>query len=181
MLEIIIYFWKKSKVHICLTLENLPLDLILPCKRWETLLTQAKRYQEANCLYHINDGNIRFSLYKDHTCVVKSFPHKKRFSLDDHTDEVWFAAFSNDGNYLATGSKDGTIIVWDVKVDGVVSIRSRNKPNSDGVCHISWSHCDSYYVSCAGKSAFLWDNRVICLIKHRMQIKFSRLMVTRRQ
>lgn len=34
--------------------------------------------------------------------------------LTEHRDEVWYCQFSNDGTHLATGSKDGTIIIWDV-------------------------------------------------------------------
>ena len=33
-----------------------------------------------------------------------------------HTDEVWFVVFSNTGRYLASASKDNTVIVWDVEV-----------------------------------------------------------------
>jgi len=35
--------------------------------------------------------------------------------LSDHCDEVWFCRFSNDGTKLATGSKDSTVIIWDVE------------------------------------------------------------------
>lgn len=34
--------------------------------------------------------------------------------LNDHCDEVWFCKFSADGLKLATGSKDTTIMIWDV-------------------------------------------------------------------
>lgn len=32
--------------------------------------------------------------------------------LTQHDDEVWFVAFSHDGRFLATASKDCTAIVW---------------------------------------------------------------------
>ena len=35
-------------------------------------------------------------------------------TLTEHTDEVWFCKFSPDGTKLATGSKDGNLIIYDV-------------------------------------------------------------------
>jgi len=43
-----------------------------------------------------------------------NFPCESSQVLTDHTDEVWFCRFSPDGTKLATGSKDGTLIVWTV-------------------------------------------------------------------
>lgn len=34
--------------------------------------------------------------------------------MTDHCDEVWFCKFSPDGLKLATGSKDTTVMIWDV-------------------------------------------------------------------
>lgn len=34
--------------------------------------------------------------------------------LTEHCDEVWFCRFSPDGKKLATGSKDASIIIYDV-------------------------------------------------------------------
>ena len=34
--------------------------------------------------------------------------------LNKHCDEVWYCKFSPNGTKLATGSKDGTLCVWDV-------------------------------------------------------------------
>ena len=49
-------------------------------------------------------------------CMAKrdNFPSSTSQVLMEHTDEVWFCRFSPDGTKLATGSKDGTLIIWAV-------------------------------------------------------------------
>lgn len=42
------------------------------------------------------------------------FPCETIQVLNDHCDEVWYCRFSPDGLKLATGSKDTTVIIWDV-------------------------------------------------------------------
>ena len=42
------------------------------------------------------------------------FPNESIQIITDHCDEVWFCRFSNDGTKLATGSKDSTVMIWDV-------------------------------------------------------------------
>jgi len=44
----------------------------------------------------------------------ENFPCQSSQVLTCHTDEVWFCRFSPDGSKLATGSKDGTLIIWTV-------------------------------------------------------------------
>lgn len=34
--------------------------------------------------------------------------------LDGHTDEVWNIEWSHDGTYLASASKDKSVIIWRV-------------------------------------------------------------------
>ena len=44
------------------------------------------------------------------------FPSESVHVLTDHSDEVWFLAFSHDGTRLASGAKDGQIIIWNISV-----------------------------------------------------------------
>src|SRR5262249_8711786 len=40
---------------------------------------------------------------------------KERGRFRGYTDTVWTAAFSPDGRWLATGSQDTTVLIWDVQ------------------------------------------------------------------
>jgi len=42
-------------------------------------------------------------------------PYEERYTLNGHAARVWKVAFSPDGHYLASGSWDSTIKVWDLK------------------------------------------------------------------
>lgn len=50
------------------------------------------------------------------------FPSKTVKVLESHTDEVWYVAFSNNGRYLASVSKDQTCVVWNMSVRKLILI-----------------------------------------------------------
>lgn len=55
-----------------------------------------------------------YSLYFSSHIFRKQFPCYTQQILTEHCNEVWFCKFSNDGTKLATGSKDTTVIIWQV-------------------------------------------------------------------
>lgn len=142
----------------------LPPSVMLPPRRLLTLLNQAVELQKEKCPYHNTkyDNNLEsVSLLLDHVCSREQFPCTTVQILNDHCDEVWFCRFSPDGTKLATGSKDGTLIIWDVDAESH-ELRNRRAfdGHSYGVSYIAWSS-DSQYVIALGpddcSELWLWN------------------------
>ncbi|CAG8461355.1 8445_t:CDS:2, partial [Ambispora leptoticha] len=87
--------------------------IMVPEHRLETLLEQATAFQRMSCIYHNTDEYI--SLYSDHICDRSQFPMETTHVFRQHTDEVWYVVFSNNGKYLASASKDKTAIIWSLE------------------------------------------------------------------
>lgn len=108
-----------ENIIITTTPEYVPSGVMIPQRRLETLLEQAKDHQRSQCRYHASDPPI--SLYKDHVCDRSVFPTQTTHILGGHDDQVWRVQFSHNGAYLATTSKDGTALVWRVGVSFTAS------------------------------------------------------------
>lgn len=95
----------------------IPSSLMIPPRRFVTLLDQARLHQISQCIYHNAPLSPQhFSLYADHTCDTDLFPRITTTILQVHTDEVWSLEWSHSGKFLASASKDKSVIVWSVGV-----------------------------------------------------------------
>ncbi len=90
-------------------------------------------------------------------------------SFSGHTDSVVSAAFSGDGKWLVTGSKDNTARVWEVASGKQILLLSGNKSQVDSVAFSP----DGTQVLTGSNTARLWnitnDNRqltCICTGRH---------------
>lgn len=121
----------------------LPPTVMLPPRRLQTLLSQAVDLQKHHCPFHNTkgDGSLdNVSLLVDHICTKEEFPCETTQVLNDHCDEVWFCKFSPDGLKLATGSKDNTVIIWDVDpVTFTCQHRKTLEGHTYGVAYLAWS------------------------------------------
>lgn len=135
--------------------ESITPSTMIPEHRLATLLHQVKEAQISKCLYH-NTANPP-SLYSDHLCQRNQFPLSTVKVLADHTDEVWFLAFSHDGERLATASQDRSVIIWDVETWEVIHhLKDHNSP----VTYVQWSPDDSKIIStCSEKKVTIWDTQ----------------------
>ena len=106
-----------QKKHMTSHLGYIPSSLMIPPRRFVTLLDQARLHQISQCIYHNAPLSPQhFSLYADHTCDTDLFPRITTTILQVHTDEVWSLEWSHSGKFLASASKDKSVIVWSVGV-----------------------------------------------------------------
>ena len=163
----------------------MPPEVLVPPARLETLVEQALEYQMDKCQFH-NAPAKPLTLYKNYSCGKEQLPIKTVQRLAAHADEVWHLAFSHDGKRLASGSKDGSVVVYDVlsadevrvrhtlRVDELkdgdgqeADISDADGPGDDSdsssssgrkpVAFLLWSPDDSYVVSTAGNAAYVWN------------------------
>ncbi|KAM8946384.1 WD repeat-containing protein 26 [Pelodytes ibericus] len=142
----------------------LPPSVMLPPRRLQTLLRQAVELQRDRCLYHntkLDNSLDSVSLLIDHVCSRKQFPCFTQQVLTEHCNEVWFCKFSNDGTKLATGSKDTTVIIWQVDPDThQLKLLKTLEGHAYGVSYLAWSPDDNYLVACGPDDCselWLWN------------------------
>ncbi|XP_026471332.1 WD repeat-containing protein 26-like [Ctenocephalides felis] len=152
-----------SRTHLMERLQAfLPPTIMLPPRRLQTLLSQAIDMQAKRCNYHNTSSTLNtVSLLIDHVCPTNNFPMHHVQTIKDHCDEVWFCKFSPDGLKLATGSKDTTVMIWNVDpIRYQLTHRSTLEGHSYGVSLLSWSP-DSKYLIAVGPEhcpeLWLWD------------------------
>ena len=138
----------------------IPPGVMLPSNRLETLLQQAQDHQRIRCLYHTADSGPS-SLFVDHECSRDAFPTSCSHVLAQHQDEVWALAFSHAGAYLATASKDRTVILWAIAHGGRdFSACKLLTGHVDGVTSLAWRPDDRVLLSAADDTIKIWEVEV---------------------
>ena len=69
-------------------------------------------------------------------------PTQTRLLLDAHEDEVWHLAFSHCGGFLASASKDRSVMIW--SLHSLPRVRHHLKDHTEAVSYVAWSHDDRY-------------------------------------
>ena len=86
-------------------------------------------------------------------------PHATTHILQEHSDEVWFLAYSHDGKYLATASKDATAIIWNVGNWIPAHILSGHK---EPISFLSWSPKDNLILTASNDHSLkIWNVKVL--------------------
>jgi len=101
-----------GRSHSSTLIDYIPSAVMIPQRRFSTLLHQARAFQRQQCIYHNSPPSDIFSLYSDHRCNKADFPRITTTILEVHSDEVWNIEWSHDGNFLASASKDKSAIIW---------------------------------------------------------------------
>ncbi|KAG8934591.1 hypothetical protein FRC02_009671 [Tulasnella sp. 418] len=138
----------------------IPHNAMVPPRRLNTLLEQARNYQKAACTYH--DPRAPFSFLSDHECSRAQFPTVTTHLLMGHSDEVWNIAWSHDGRYLASASKDKSAIIWSIGPETDPSIRDcksiqqlRDHEYQVGI--VAWSLDDKVLITGAEQILKMWN------------------------
>ncbi|CAI9772581.1 unnamed protein product [Fraxinus pennsylvanica] len=148
----------KSREKLLEELQTLlPSTMIIPERRLVHLVEQALDLQRDACRFH-NSSVGEMSLLTDHQCGKDKIPSQTLQILQEHSDEVWFLQFSHNGKYLASSSRDCLVIIWEVKLDGRVSLMHRLSSHQKPVSYISWSPDDQQFLTCGVEEAMRrWD------------------------
>lgn len=134
-------------------IQRLMPGVMLPMRRLDHLLEQAFKFQEQNCFSHYR-GAIFDGIVLDHQCQEAELRLYLAERLQGHTNEVWHASISHDGNVLATASKDGSVIIWSLPTGELLRKLS---DHTAGVMHVTWSPDDQFLLTCSlDSSARLW-------------------------
>ncbi|OAF72073.1 WD repeat-containing protein 26 [Intoshia linei] len=130
--------------------EHLPSIVMINQDRLKTLIHHSYLYQKSSCIFHNKlDSDVHYSLLDDHICTSREFPTETQQVLTDHQDEVWVCKFSPNGKKLASGSKDGVIIIWNVDItDGSITLHKKLETQDVAICQLSWSFDSEFIVVC---------------------------------
>ncbi|KAF8350519.1 WD40 repeat-like protein [Amanita rubescens] len=161
-----------SRQHLLNNLHRyIPSSVMIPQRRLSTIIQQARLHQRSRCVYHnLPSNSIAFSLYTDHQCNKSAFPRITTTILDGHTDEVWNIEWSHDGGYLASASKDKSVIIWRVTYTGldpsshdwVMHLKLKDHPYPVGC--LAWSIDDSLLLTGAEHFIKIWNTKTgVCL------------------
>ncbi|KAJ7343183.1 WD40 repeat-like protein [Mycena albidolilacea] len=154
-------------------LENLhryiPPSIMVPPRRFSTLLHQANEFQRQQCVYHNTPSSpAGFSLFSDHRCDKTGFPRVTTTILQVHTDQVWMLEWSRNGNLLASASSDKSVIIWGIGPETETPIREWEKRHVLGhpypVIALAWSLDDSILLAGAEHHIKMWNTKTgVCL------------------
>lgn len=141
----------------------IPPTHLLQENRLENLLCQTIEQQKRLTMFPYTRKST-ISLLEDLEHCQDRVPRNILHRLHGHDDEVWFVQFSHQGDYLASASKDATVIIWNLrgllsgKCDSQDPILYKFRGHSQMVSYLSWSPDDKQLLSCgADRIIRLWD------------------------
>jgi hypothetical protein len=97
----------------------LPSSTVVPAARLRTLLAQSLQHQMTACPRY-NAAHQWTNLLEDCRAGDELVPRTTHRLLEHHADEVWHIAFSHCGRFLASASKDTTVIIWSLYSEPLV-------------------------------------------------------------
>jgi WD40 repeat protein len=104
------------------------------------------------------DFNVWAFAKKDGVQLVDMLNKKPLYEpLQGHKDEVIAGAFSPDGKTFATGSKDGTVMVWDISSGNAIGQALDVTTGEIGVTGVAFSPDGKVLATASQREIALWD------------------------
>ncbi len=74
--------------------------------------------QISECLYHnVDDMQVRYSFFRDHSCLGTKIPYKAILTIDEHNEEVLNIVLSDDNQYFAVVLKSHAVMIYNVSYE----------------------------------------------------------------
>ncbi|KPM11136.1 WD repeat-containing protein 26-like protein [Sarcoptes scabiei] len=125
-------------------------------------IEDGKEIEALKCLQN-EITKLKYNLDKLPKICRDDLPSETSQTLTEHKDEVWYCRFSNDGNRLATGSKDGNITIWNIDLEtSLLTLKYTLTGHTFGVSFFAWSPDDHYLLALGPEESsefWLWDTQ----------------------
>lgn len=163
--------WQSAKLTRHQVLKHveacLPCASLVPAGRLQTLVAQSLQHQMKSCTRY-NSTHHWTNLLEDCRAGDEMLPTRTRLVLEHHSDEVWHMEFSHCGRYLASASKDKSVIIW--SLHELPRVKHELKAHTDAVSYVAWSRCDKWLLSGGNDLVVkLWDTRTGVLVRDFMR------------
>ncbi len=87
-----------------------------------------------------------------------------KYAWQAHTNSVFVVRYSEDGNYLLSGSRDARLKAWDVQAN--YTLASEVVAHMYAINHLDFSPDNKHFVTCSmDKSIKVWDMEALKLLK----------------
>lgn len=123
----------------------LPSSIYLYPHGLESIIRDAGNYQNLSHPSFGTGSDLCNMLGNGDSDDSAQLPTKIKQTLNYHTDEVWFIKYSPNGRYLATGSKDKKIMVYDATEN--YKLTAVFKLHTESITYLAWNSSSTEILS----------------------------------
>lgn len=141
-------------------------NLIVLNKEDLTLVSKTKLSEKSGRSIAINPFYGIYAIgFSDFSIKIFSFEKNQLlFNINAHQNSIFTLAFSPDGRYLLSGSRDAHLKVWDCEKE--FSMHKSIVAHMFAINHIQYNNEGDFFATCSmDKSIKLWDSKDFRLLK----------------
>lgn len=147
-----------------------------------SLIKDALNYQQLSIPNFKNLSLNNLSLNENLLLNENNLPINLKFNLTFHSNQVWFIKYSPNGKYLATGSKDTKIMIYDVIEN--YKLKCIFQLHTEAITYLSWNESSTELLSLSfDQTLRIWSIKEQKCIKEfdnkKLLINQSRLSVAK--